>query len=88
MMPCHEEQFDVVLVARQRLIEELKDLCKSFQVPSALTIQEPRQSVVHPDRLSGIDTGEHGTQTRAERARTMAPNFSSAKVRVVSRRSL
>jgi hypothetical protein len=59
MMPCHEEQFDVVLVARQQLIEELKDLCKSFQVPSALTVQEPRQSVVHPGPLLGIVAGEH-----------------------------
>jgi hypothetical protein len=50
-MPCHEEQFDVVLVARQRLIEQLKDLCKSFQVPSALKIQDPRQSVVYPDQI-------------------------------------
>jgi hypothetical protein len=51
MMPCHEEQFDVVLVARQRLIEQLKDLCKSFQVPSALKTQDPRQSVVYPDQI-------------------------------------
>jgi hypothetical protein len=41
MTPCHEEQFDVVLVARQRLIEQLKDLCKPFQVPSALKTQDP-----------------------------------------------
>jgi hypothetical protein len=60
-MPCHEEQFDVVLLARQRLIEQLKDLCKSFQVPSALKIQDPRQSVVYPDPLSGIVAGEHRT---------------------------
>jgi hypothetical protein len=42
-MLCHEEQFDVVLLARQRLIEQLKYLCKSFQAPSGLKIQEPRQ---------------------------------------------
>jgi hypothetical protein len=58
-MPSHEEQFDVVLLARQRLIEQLKDLCKSFQVPSALKIQDPLQSVVYPPPRSGIVTGGH-----------------------------
>jgi hypothetical protein len=52
MMLRHEEQFDVVLVARQRLIEQLKELCKSFQVPSALKIQDPRQSGVYPDQIA------------------------------------
>jgi hypothetical protein len=56
-MPCHEEQFDIVLLARQRLIEQLKDLCKSFQVTSALKIQAPRQSVVYPDPRSAIVAG-------------------------------
>jgi hypothetical protein len=58
-MPCHEEQFDVVILARQRLIEQLKDLCKSFQVLSALNIQDPRQSVVYPDPRSRIVAGQH-----------------------------
>jgi hypothetical protein len=58
-MPCYEEQFEFVLLARQRLIEQLKDLCKSFQVPSALKIQDPRQSVVYPDPRSGIVAGQH-----------------------------
>jgi hypothetical protein len=35
-MSCHEEQFDFVLLARQQLIEQLNDLCKSFQSPWGL----------------------------------------------------
>jgi hypothetical protein len=43
-MSCHEEQFDFVLLARQQLIEQLNDLCKSFQVHGDWRSAMPRRA--------------------------------------------
>ena len=43
-MSCHEEQFDFVLLARQHVIEQLNDLCKSFHLHGDLRSVMPRRA--------------------------------------------